>query len=414
MKLFKRSKKKLTKKSESCQFSGFYSALMGQGNYKLADHQSLSYYDQVAPLSTAIDWLGEEAYTVDPVIYDKSKDEYIDDHAVIMLLNNPSAYQSKYDFFIRLYNTYNLSGNAYIVATGLKEPIELSVVSPENINIIMGTDGYPQTYQISSARQNIDFLRKEINGKFRYFTQDATKELYHIKAFNPMYAADILHGASKLNSLFYQIEQYIELSIHNLALLKNGGRLTGMLLVKGAMTDENFTHLERQLNNHLSGAENAGRMAVLTGDEMKYQELGKSNRDMDFMSLDKKLSETIYKRFRIPLPLIEQDRATHANMDSSKLNLYDNAVLPLVKHMYHELTTFLMYRYKNSESMIITYNINSITALKGRTIEYAKAKSEVGAFTINEIRKDLGSSDAVDGDDIYAPNNLVPIASVDE
>lgn len=415
---FKKKKKTSVKDikyaNTNIKSTSFYKYLVDQGSNRLAINQAFSYYDEVAPLSTAIDWISNEAININPVIFDKKKKEFITDHPILDLLNNPNPYDSRINFLTEIYKTYLLTGNVFIVSHGLTKPYFLSSENPENVTIYSGSNGYPNSFVINSNNKSEKFSIKNdgTDGETAIYADDAgIKQIYHIRSYNPTRGNNNFFGISPISSIYYDVEQYTQLSIHNLSVLKRGGRLSGVLITKSNLSDEQFTNLESSLNNYMGGSENAGRLALIEGAEMEYKELGKSARDMDFLNLRNSISETIYKRFRIPLPLINQDKATYSNMDVSKLSLYDNVVLPFVSMFFYELTRFLMSKYDNSENLIITYDESTITALETRRLDQAKTMTEIGALTINEIRSDLSYENLDGGDDLYLNSSLVPVAS---
>ena len=431
-------KSKSTPNSTACNlpFSGFYDYLMAQGEYGLAASVVFSYYNKCAPLATSIDYLSEESSAVVPVVKDLSSGEFLPTDKpneltpLIELLNTPNAFdKGKHLFLLKIISTYLLTGNVYIVATALSEndePRGLYVYTPNVVTIQNDKMGYPEYYQINLTQgadennQDLKFIRNEdfnksnpLQNKFaRFYTADGTKEIYHIKGYNPFFNNAMNIGVSKASSIYYEIEQYIESSIHNLSVLRQGGKLSGMLLLQGMHTQEEIDSLEVQLHNFYSGAANAGKQIILSGGEMDYKELGKTNRDMDFQKLKKDVTETIYKRFKIPIAMLNNEEAKFSNMSIGKAMLYENAVLPLVKLIYDELTRFLSYRYTKDVNLVLSYDVRSIPALANERLDMAIKMTASSIYTPNETRNFTGYKDFDEGaDDIYLDSNKVPISS---
>lgn len=93
--------------------------------------------------------------------------------------------------------------------------------------------------------------------------------------------------------------------------------------------------------------------------------------------------------------------------------LYDWAVLPLADTLFSGLTSFLLPRYGlDPRKVKITYNPESIQALKQRKLDELEQRKKIGIETINELRELMPNRDAIDGgDELYQLATLVPIGS---
>ncbi len=77
----------------------------------------------------------------------------------------------------------------------------------------------------------------------------------------------------------------------------------------------------------------------------------------------------IYNALKIPLPMISPEHMSLANMDTAKLNFYDNCIIPLFTKIANFLNENLLSRYKNSDNLQLTYDEAAIAALKPRLTE---------------------------------------------
>lgn len=393
----------------------FHSFLQEKEYYDLAAYQAIKYYCMCAPLATAIDWISSEVADLEPKIWDKKNKEFSTEHEVLNLLQWPNADSTLEEFIFKCAAFFLLSGNNYILATGdvTKPPLELYIIPPQSVTIDAG-EVFADIINVYMMKGNsIRFYRNEILGRLRYYTQNKEQEIFQIKNFNPASSTDIVYGKSILNSVYYEIEQYIQASIHNLSLLKRGARLSGIFKTDNQLNPEQFTRLQSQIDKYFSGAENAGRPALLESG-LNWQEMGLSNKDMDFMALKKEVTTTIYKRLKIPLPMISEDTMTMANMETAKLNFYDNAIIPLANRIYAELTNFLIPRYEKDSNLEISFDIGEIPALEPRRNAQLMLKKELNIFTINELRAETGAEPLEGGDDLYGSVGEVPIASKEE
>jgi len=257
----------------------------------------------------------------------------------------------------------------------------------------------------------MDFLRSDVSNRFRYYTRTVDQEMYQMKRFNLRGALTALHGVSMLQSIYYEIEQYINSGVHNLSLLERGGSLSGVLSTDNdlsMLTDDQRQELTEQVTNFFAGAKNAGRRAFFDKG-MKYQEFGQTNKDMDYFELKKHVESVIYKRFKIPLPIVDTSTMTMANREQAQLAFYDEVILPLLDRLYGELTMALMYRYKSSEDLIITYDISKIPALEPRKLDQLVKLNGINVLTKDEERAVIGYEEVDGGSVIMIPANLVPL-----
>jgi HK97 family phage portal protein len=218
---------------------------------------------------------------------------------------------------------------------------------------------------------------------------------------------------SNLTPIFYEIEQYIEASIHNTSLLRRGARVSGALQSDNNLTDEQFMRLQEQVNNFYSGSDNAGRPLLLEAG-MNFTEMSMNNKDMDFLELKKNVTYMIYNALKIPLPLISPEHSTLSNMEIAKLNLYDNAILPIARRIYTELSIFLLPRYRKDNELTryrLSYSPGEITALEPRRNDELNKLNELGILTINELRAKIGYEPLEGGDNVLSRFNQTTVAT---
>jgi HK97 family phage portal protein len=389
----------------------FVDYLFSIGSQNISFYQCIRYYQQCAPLFTAIQMIADEVADIRPYLYSPSKLEFIKKDPLLDLIYNPNADCTGAEFMEQLAAYFLIAGNAYIMATGAvnRAPLELWIIPPQYVTLTAGSDGYTEVIQVNpNTNFAYTFTRKEVDGRFRFYSGD-DKEIWHIKEFNPLMSSNNLYGMPKLMPIWYEIEQYINSSAHNLSLLKRGARVSGALVSEVKLDDDEFMRLNEQVDRFYSGSPNAGRVMVLESG-MEFREMSVNNKDMDFLELKKNVTNTIYTALKIPLSLINQESSTYNNMGNSQLMLYDNAVLPLVKRLYQELTNFLIPRYPNLRELELAYSPDEITALEPRRTEDLKKLKESAVLTVNELRAKIGYEPVEGGDSLFGSLSEGPIA----
>jgi len=366
----------------------------------------ISYYYKSSPLFTAIKLITDNINSIDIVLKDVKKDEFVYNHPVLELLENPNPFSSGDLFIEAMISNFLLSGDCFIEIIGSSRPVEIYVIPSQYVTINASTrDGYPDTYQVSSNTQTRTFKRKNK----RYYSSNGN-EIIHLKSYNPEYNSNNLRGVSYIQPIELEITQYLLASIHNNSTLKNQGRPSGILTYKGgeAVSDEATNRIKEGLQKTFSGAKNSGNTMFLGGD-FDFKQLSESIKDMDFAKLKIQTQVAIYNALKIPLPMISPDHMSLANMETSKLNFYDNCVIPLLSKVLKFLNKELLIRYSESETQKLDFDESTILALRPRQYSNIETLKKSGVLTTNEIRSKLGYEDIEGGDAIYQPLNLIPI-----
>lgn len=411
-----RQKPLLQQKSHSAVTCGssFANYLYTGGNYDLQAYQAMKYFVNCAPVYTAVDWIANEGSRIEPLVYDNKNKQFSDnqDIGILNLLRAPNALSTYEEFAYKFITYYLTAGNVFMLATGdvSKPPKEVFLLSPHCISFIMDSDGFPKTIFYRNEFISIDFHREEAGNRIRYYNKDKNLELWQSKTFNPLRSYADYWGLSPLSPVFYDIEQYINTGIHNLAILKQGGKPSGAIVYEENLSEEQRARLQEQIDTFYAGAENAGRIGMFEG-SFEYKEFGKNAKDMDFYNLKLDAAHRVYNALRIPLPLVSADTMTMSNVGNAKVSLYDNAILPMVDKMFSQLSLFLLSRYTNDSNISLSYDVGSILALAPRRNDELEKYSKMDIFTINELRALVGYEKVVGGDDIYQPSMNVPVAA---
>jgi HK97 family phage portal protein len=412
-KIFRKSNEQQTVTTPTSGIHRSYSMidlLLRQGSYDLAASRALYYYKTIAPIYTVVDMIAANVSTVPPLLYDTKKRQYVENHPFYDLVKNPNADSTWKEFMRRLTIFFLITGNAYAVADGPinKPPISVSVTPSQSVSPIQAMDGYPESFTVNRGYE-YNYKRNMKNQRFKYYNQNK-RELYQIKTFNPDSVNYDIVGLSMLNPVFYEMEQYLSASKHNLSLLSRGAKLGGIFTSKDILNQDMFDRLKQQISDNYAGSGNAGSIMLADGN-LEFTPAGQSNKDMDFVELKKMVEKMMYKVFRIPLALIVEDSMTLSNMESSRIIFYHNVILPMLDRLYEELTLFLIGRYENSENLIITYDENQISALEPLRLQNIQARKDIGANTINELRAMLNDKKLDAGaDQLYQSSSNIPYA----
>ena len=306
-----------------------------------------------------------------------------------------------------------ISGNSYLLRDTENDtpPRELYLLRPDRIKIKSSSSMIPDYYCYVVDGQTVNEYKVD-----QYTGQSQLKQ---IKLWNPL---DDFYGCSPILASAYNIDQHNLAGLHNVALLKNGCTPSGMLKfepkdetgMSATLTDDQRARLLEDLEQRFQGSNNSGRPMLLEGN-FDYKQLGLNPKDMDFLELLNLSAREIALCFGVPAQLIGIPEAnTYSNMETAKLALYEETVIPLLTRVESDLNEFLSPLYDGD--IQIKYDLTSIPAMAEKTKQiYANVSQAVqnGIMTRNEAREKLGLDEIEGADELYVPSNLFPIGEVD-
>lgn len=214
----------------------------------------------------------------------------ISEHRLLNLLNSPNPCIGRSDFFETIYSHKLIGGNAYIqlIKDSNNLPVELFALRPDRISIIAGNGCVPQGYRYEVNGTEKDFRVDRITGR---------SDILHLKKFHPL---NDWYGLSSIEAAAYSIDQHNEASAWNQALLQNGARPSGALIVKTGengegeyLSEEQYVRVKNQMEDVYSGSANAGRPMLLEGG-LEWKEMSISPKDMDLSIQNIALQEILH------------------------------------------------------------------------------------------------------------------------
>jgi HK97 family phage portal protein len=399
--------------SENTQYLGYRSSFRDGWNW-LTDTMAWNFYKQASPVASAIDLTAQEFANLDIGVLDVKDKKFISDtdkrvsvSKELDLLNNPSTGITGIEFRTSILTSYLATGDCYVYVTALNEnsePKEIFYINPIDIEIMVDYDGYVSEYRYTRYGGTIVFKRSGTKD-FRYFAENGTKELWHIRKFNPDKTAssadNTYKGLSPLHPIYLEIDSYVESYLHNKNMLKNGQRLSAMFLAEKNLSRQQYASLQTQIKTEIQGAQNNGEIIILEGIEesgLKFVPLSEVSKDIDYKQLIDNTRQQIDRQLKIPAPLTEMNSQKFDNFTSALAVFYRMTVLPLAKIFYTELNMFLAPRYKDSDKYKIWYDKTKVDVLEATELNNSLKKMSSNRLTDNEGRRLLGYEDIEGGD----------------
>jgi HK97 family phage portal protein len=369
---------------------------------------AINLYNKSTAVSIPINYIADAFSSLSPVII--NGDEIIKDHPIIDLLNDPSPFFSQNLFFEALAKYYLITGEVFLVGVGNinRPPVELQPVSPADVSS-NETSGFVQSYMLSELFPGQ--YQMERRGRAVRYLRGPLAEIKQIRGFASA-DSSMLRGQSLLVSASSEAMQHIKGNTHNVSLLSNGGRMSLVFHFDSDMDEDDFEATRQRVQEQYGGETKAGAIGVTSGGKLAINELGVSNKDMDFANLQMAAQRAVALQYKVPLPLITTDASSFNNYKEAKTALYDDAVLPLADRIFGGLTDFLMPRYGLDPARVkITYDQDKITALTMRRNEEIKLRRDLNIESTNELRALLGREEVEGGDQILAPATMIPIGT---
>ena len=254
----------------------------------------------------------------------------MDVHPILALLARPNQAQGRAELLEAVYAQLMLAGNAYLEAVQGDDGgvIELHVLRSDRISLVPGADGWPMAY---------DYV---VGGRTHRY---AAEGICHIKTFHPQ---DDHYGLAPLQAAATAIDVHNAAARWSKALLDNAARPSGAIVYRGAdgagaMSDDQFTRLQEELETHHQGARNAGRPMLLEGG-LDWKPMGFSPSDMEFQKTKEAAARDIALAFGVPPMLLGiPGDATYANYAEANRAFYRLTVLPLAQKVLAHMAGWL-------------------------------------------------------------------------
>jgi HK97 family phage portal protein len=336
-----------------------------------------------------------------------------DDNPILELLRAPNPQQAGAEFFEAVFSYFQLSGNAYIEAAGPErgpnttQPRELWPLRPDRMKVIPsgelgGVGGY--VFEISGKKKRWEV--DPVSGQ---------SPVLHMKTFNPTHD---FYGLSPIEPSAKSIDQRNEADAWNLSLLKNDARPSGALMYEpksgsAEMSDEQFLKLKGEIEEMYSGSTNAGRPLLLDGD-MKWSSMSMSPKDMDYLEAKNTSSRDIALAFGVPPQLLGiPGDSTFSNYKEARLALWEETVIPLLRHVRDELNNWLVPMFvKGQQNLQLDVDLDEVPALVLRREKRWEMVQSSDFLTINEKRSAVGLGEIDGGDELLVPSTMLPLDAV--
>ena len=327
---------------------------------------------------------------------DGSKKRATSNPAYRILHETPNSWQTPSEFKEMLTGHVALRGNAFaVIRSDQRGAIqELVPLHPDRVELFYNSQTErPTLYRYTSAGgSQTDF---------------SPGDILHLRGFSD----DGLEGLSLTNVGREPIGLALAGEEHTARIFSNGANIRGVLQTDKSLKKDAYDRLKSQFNDTYSGLRNANKTAILE-DGLKWQSVGMTSKDAEFLELRKYQTSDIARLFRVPPHLIgDLEKATFSNIEQQSLEFITYTMLPWFTKWEEALSRALFYPSERSTWFVEALTDNLVRGdIQARYNAYGVGRQN-GWLSINDIRNrenmdPIGS----DGDVYLAPLNMVPLS----
>ncbi len=292
---------------------------------------------------------------IDFIPYRQVKDgkwEINEQHPFRSLLLKPNKQMSAVEFRRVLSLSSKLTGNAFIICEpDGKKPIELWPLQPNKVTVRSDASNFiaGYVYTVNGKRQDIP-----------------AEKIIHIREATP---ANLQYGQGALTAAKNAVTSDLYADAWNRYFFGNSARPDALLQSDTQISPEAQKKVVEQWKKRYGGPKNTGTIAVLSG--LKYVEINRNHKDMDFVNLRKMLREEILAAFGVPQSMVGiLDQANYSNMKEQTKVFWTQTMIPEIRK-FESTMTLRAAQITGDEKTIIQADLSKVEAL--RDDEQAKA-----------------------------------------
>lgn len=265
------------------------------------------------------------------------------------LLAQPNEFQTQAKLFWRWVAHLSLGGNTIVTKVRVgRKPQQLWAQLPKQIYPVTHNDKYILHYRL------------ERGGKYYELP---VEDVIHDQLPDP---ANPFWGIGELQALAGSVDSDVYAQQHMASSMMNRGMPSGVLMIKGKATPDQYQRATNFVKAEISGAKNNGKTLVID-QELVYQQLTQSFKELEFIEARRLTREEIAMGFGIdPIVLGFNTSATYANKQWARLMFWVDVIMPLAKDIASELTSGLVgefYKGSAKDGFVIAPDFSKVEAL---------------------------------------------------
>lgn len=334
-------------------------------------------YDQPDPFESLVDAFGLHTWvyacantianafsTIDFIAYVKNGDDWVvnEKHPFMRLLSHPNSSMSGVELKRIISLSSKLTGNAYIIVEpeNVRSPLELWPLQPHKVTVKPDTQRLIGSYVYS------------VNGHKQEFSPD---RIIHVREATP---SSLHYGMGCVSPIKKSITSDLMAEEWNRYFFSNSGRPDAILQSDTPISLEARKKMAEEWKKTHGGSRKTGRIAILSG--VKYVEVNRAHKDMDFVAMRKILREEVLSAFGVPQSMVGiLDQANYSNMKEQTKVFWTQTMIPEIRK-FESVMTLRAAQITGDDKTIIQADLSKVEAL--RQDEQARASVAQTYFNI--------------------------------
>lgn len=316
-----------------------------------------------------------------------------------LLSSKPNRFQTAFEFREMLMAHCLLRGNGYAqkVYDGAGRLVELVPLNPTRVEPSLTSDG-SLVYKLKTD----NFGERILPGE----------DIFHLKGL----ATDGILGVSPITYAREAVGLSIAAEEFGGRVFSNDAKPGGILEHPGKLSDEAHKRIKDSWQDAHAGLKNAHKVAVLE-EGMKWQRIGISASDTQFIESRKFQIEEIARIFRVPPHLIGHlERATFANIEHQSLEFVQHTLLPWLRRWEQAIASRLMTEGESS-THYCEFLVDGLLRgdIQSRYSAYAVGR-QWGWLSADDVRRleNMEPLPEDTGKDYLVPLNMIPAGTTVE
>ncbi len=274
-------------------------------------------------------------------------------HPFRKLLSKPNPAMSSMELKRLVSLSSKLTGNAFLILDPPKSkaPLELWPLQPHKVTIKPDSKRLIAGYVYS------------VNGHTQEFPAE---QIIHVREATP---TNLQYGQGSLTAVKNAVTSDMLADAWNRYFFGNNGRPDAILQSDAPISPEAQKKVAEAWKKSYGGPKNRGKVAILSG--IKYQEINRLHKDMDFVNLRKMLREEILAAFGVPQSMVGiLDNANYSNMKEQTKVFWVQTMIPEIRK-FESVMTLRAAQITGDDKTVIQADLSTVEAL--RTDEQARA-----------------------------------------
>lgn len=294
--------------------------------------------------------------------------EDAEDHPLNALLkDDPNDSETSFEWMERMHAAHEMRGNAYglVKRNAYFEPIAIEYVGADEV----------QTVRVGRGRAY------KLDGKLMQ-----PGEILHV----PSMSLDGLTGLSVLKQAKEGIGVALAAQEFGARFFGNNARPGGVVEFPAGVTESQAREFLKKWREKHEGPAAYGKVAGLTGG-IKYQNIGISNEDAEFLATRQFQIEDIARFYGVPLFLLqstEKSTSWGSGMEQIQLAFQVFTLRPRLIRWERRLNSTLLSARDRAAGYYVAFNLNAILrgAFADRMAGYVSGLTN-GIYSINDVRR---------------------------